>query len=107
MKHRIEAAVLEINTAIGQLIAARDALGLGVEQAPEPPDALDDSLGSDDRAQDARRAVQQALDALGKAEGEDVRQAVMYAAEEAVNALVTAALDVGWRFGWTARRGGA
>ena len=107
MKHRIEAAVFEINTAIGQLIAARDALGLGVEQAPEPPDALDNALGQDERAKDARRAVQRALDYLGQAEGEEARQAVLYATEEGLNSLVVAVLDVGWRCGWTAGRGGA
>ena len=99
-----------LDEALSHLIAMRVALCVGgdadAKQPPEPPDALDDALGDDQQAQDARQAVQRALDALGQADGPEAVQGALYAAEEAINMLVVAALDVGWRFGWSAGRGG-
>ena len=70
---------------------------------PEPPfEALDEALGRDERAQEARMGVKQALADLTGAEGTEDHRRASYAAEEAINALVAAALDVGWEVGWTA-----
>ena len=93
-----------IDGTLGHPFAVRVALG--VDGVPEPPDALDDVLGRDQRAQEARQAVQRALDDLVATEHDEASQAACKALSEGTNALVAATLDVGWKFGWTAGSGG-
>lgn len=105
MSFDLDKATEHLDTALDHLLALRLALGVA-DQVPEVPEALDNALGQDDRASDARREVRRLLDALG-VNGDDAdRKAACMALEEAVNGLVALSLDVGFTFGWRVARGG-
>ena len=92
-----------LDRAIAELITARVVLGIRADIDP-PTDALDEALRLDEKKQDARRTVKEALDCLTDAEGPDARQRAVYTAEERMNALVAVSLDVGFIVGRTAGR---
>jgi hypothetical protein len=94
-----------IDEALDHLLAVR--AGLGIDDVPEPASrALDAAFTEDETARAVRRGVQQALEHLRTAEGDEAREAAFYAAEEAVNHLVSVLLDLGFAVGFTAGRRG-
>ena len=100
----IDRAAQALQHALGHLLLAQVHLGTDGE-VPDAADALDQALGRNQKAQEARQAVLQALEALRDAKRTEARQRAFHAAEEAVNAVVAVALDEGFRVGWTTAGG--